>query len=119
MKPKKELLVHQTITLLFPPGTTLTPSLPEDENERREMLNQIDNAVYVNGLSVGGCIGLPRVEFNQDGSIWAPSAMLRPLMDKGISEISSVMMIPSKPSSCCSLSVTMTFEKVARFSLSR
>ncbi|MCE5223485.1 copper amine oxidase N-terminal domain-containing protein [bacterium] len=68
IKLNKVLGTHEWFQLTFPPGTTLTPPLPEDEHERKLRLRSIAEAFTIDQKSCADCQGLPILTFQKDGS---------------------------------------------------
>lgn len=55
--------------IVFPPGTTLNPPLPEEENERKLRLKMIKEAITVENIHCPTCLALPIVTFHEDKSM--------------------------------------------------
>jgi len=66
---RRKLRVHDWFCIVFPPGTTLKPCLPEEEKARQFRLKDIEDAFYLFGESYIGCLGLPEISFLDDGSM--------------------------------------------------
>lgn len=66
---EKDLDVYNRVTLVFPPGTTFTPPIPEDEKEKRERLWKMLDYIYFGTTPCGPCASLPRFETLSDGSL--------------------------------------------------
>jgi len=66
---RKTIRVHDWFCLVFPPGTTLTPPLPEEEKARKYRLKDIVDAFSLFGAGYEACLGLPLITFQKDGSL--------------------------------------------------
>lgn len=66
---EKPLKVHESVSIVFPPGTTLNPPLPVDKKERMERLNKISESIDLSDCPCDICMGLPIIGFLKDGSM--------------------------------------------------
>ena len=64
---EKKIEVHQSITLVWPPGTTINPPLPEDPKEKNERLKQIIESMSIGLSPCSSCQGLPIIETDKQG----------------------------------------------------
>ena len=66
---EKKIEVHQSFHIIFPKGTTLTPPIPEGENEKKLRLTDIVDAITFNNDPCTACLGLPIITFESDGTL--------------------------------------------------
>ncbi|MCE5223486.1 copper amine oxidase N-terminal domain-containing protein [bacterium] len=66
---EKPLKVHDSVFIVFPPGTTLNPPLPVDKKEGIKRLSQISESIDLSDCPCDECPGLPIIGFLKDGSM--------------------------------------------------
>jgi|GEM_PF-2200250 len=66
---EKPLKVHEGVSIVFPPGTTLNPPIPNDRKEGMERLSQISESIKLSGCPCDAYQGLPIISFLNDSSM--------------------------------------------------
>jgi len=66
---EKNFNVHQYVKIVFPPGTILSPPLPENEKERKQRLFEMLDYIYFGTTPCGPCGSLPIFTTLADGSL--------------------------------------------------